>query len=498
MQHMPASAQRTSVIGLNVTEESSQPMSTIVNQLAEFAAGAESSPLPEAVITESKRALLDSLGCAVASLDEEGAQRGIVYAERLGGNSGDASIIGTHKTTSVPAAAFANAELINALDQDSVLPPGHVSPYVIPGMLATAESLRTPGKRLLAAVAVAHEMSFRIGKATDYLRDIKDGVVTLPKITGYGSTLFGGAAAVGMIKGFTANQLADAIGIMGSTMPTNTQRAWMMHSPPTTVKYQMAGPSALAAVTAANLAEIGHIGDRLMLDDREYGFPRFIGTSRWEPAPITAKLGTEWGFPQFLSIKPYPHCRVMHALFDALIEIVQENDLKPDEISAINAWGESFVMQPSWTNQEIRNARDAQFSMTHGLAMAAHRIPPGKDWQTLEAVLNPSVLALNERTTFQPHPDHAAALAKDPAARMSRIEVHARRTVFRGERDYPKGSPSPDPSTYMSNDELIAKFMHNVEDTVSQSNAQAVVEAVFDLENIDDASKIVHLLRPSR
>jgi 2-methylcitrate dehydratase PrpD len=473
-------------------------MSTIVNQLADFAANAENSPLPEVVASESKRALLDSLGCAVASVDEAGAQRGIAYAGKLGGTSGEATIIGTHNTTSVPAAAFANGELINALDQDSVLPPGHVSPYVLPGMLATAESLQSTGRRLLESVAVAHEMSFRIGKATDYLRDIKDGMVTIPKITGYSSTLFGAAAAVGMIKGFSTDKLADAIGIMGSTMPANTQRAWMMHAPPTTVKYQLAGGSALAAVTAANLAELGHIGDRLMLDDREYGFPRFIGTTRWEPSSITQGLGSEWGFPGFLSIKPYPHCRVMHALFDALIEIVETNDIQPDEITAINAWGESFVMQPAWTNQEIRDPRDAQFSMTHGLAMAAHRIAPGKDWQTPEAVLRPSVLALNERTTFQPHPDHAAALASDPAARMSRIEVHARRTVFRGERNYPKGSPSPDPSTYMSNDELIAKFMHNVEDTVSESNAQAVVDAVFDLENVDDVSRVIHLLRPSK
>jgi hypothetical protein len=50
----------------------------------------------------------------------------------------------------------------------------------------------------------------------------------------------------------------------------------------------------------------------------------------------------------------------------------------------------------------------------------------------------------------------------------------------------------------MNNDELIAKFMHNVEDVVSVSNAKAVVDAVFDLENIDDVSMILQLLRPSK
>ncbi|WP_336158826.1 MmgE/PrpD family protein [Amycolatopsis sp. VC5-11] len=469
-------------------------MATIIEQLAGFAAGADAREFPDEVIRESQRILLDSLGCAVASLGDEGAQRGVDYARYLGGAEGPASILGTGTKTSVPAAAFANAELINALDQDAVLPPGHVTPYVLPGALATAESLRVSGTKLLEAIAVAHEMSYRIGKATDYLRDIKDGVVTIPDVIGYSSTLFGAAAAIGVAKGLERETLADALGIMGSTAPTNTQRAWMMHAPSTTIKYQLAGGLALSAVTAANLAERGHTGDRQMLDDREYGFPRFIGTSRWEPAPITAGLGTEWTFTPFQSFKPYPHCRVMHALFDALTEIVETHDIRPDEIDAITAWGESFVLQPVWQNETIRNPRDAQFSMTHGLALAAHRVPPGKDWQTPETVLDPSVLDLTKKASFQAHPDYTEALKSNPAARRSRVEVQARGTTYRGERAYPKGSPSPDPASYMTDDELAAKFRHNVEGVVVDPDA--IVQAVFDLRNVQDVSELLNQLKP--
>jgi 2-methylcitrate dehydratase PrpD len=471
-------------------------MSTIINKLAEFADSVDYHELPEVVARESKRILLDSLGCAVASLDDAGAQRGISYAKTLGGTGGGASILGTEIKTSVPAAAFANAELINALDQDAVLPPGHVAPYVLPGALATAESGHSPGKRLLTAIAVAHEISYRIGQSTDYLRDIKDGVVTIPKVIGYSSTLFGAAAAIGVVKGLPTEVIADSLGIMGSTVPANTQRAWMMHAPATTIKYQLAGGMALSAVTAAGLAELGHTGDRQILDDRDYGFPRFIGTSRWEPAPILGQLGTKWTFTPFQSFKPYPHCRVMHSLLDALIEIVDENDIRPDEIDAIHAWGESFVMQPTWVNTQIRNPRDAQFSMTHGLALAAHRIPAGKDWQTVETVRDPSILALTQRTTFQPHPGHAAAIAENPAARKSRVEVHARGRVYDGQRDYPKGSPSPVPETYMTDEELIAKFRHNVEGVMTRGNADAVVEAVYQLEDLSDVADLAPLLSP--
>jgi 2-methylcitrate dehydratase PrpD len=254
---------------------------------------------------------------------------------------------------------------------------------------------------------------------------------------------------------------------------------------------------ALSAVTAANMAALGHTGDRQILDDREYGFPRFIGTSRWEPAPITADLGHKWTFTPFQSFKPYPHCRVMHALFDALSDIVETNNIAPDEIDEINAWGESFVMQPVWVNETIRNPRDAQFSMTHGLALAAHRIPPGKDWQTPEAVLNPSVLALTERTTFAEHPDYTASLASNPAARQSRIEVRARNTVFTGERAYPKGSPSPDPDTYMTDAQLIAKFEHNISGVLSARAGDAIIDAVFHLSELENVALLTRYLQPS-
>ncbi|GAB92559.1 hypothetical protein GORHZ_183_00180 [Gordonia rhizosphera NBRC 16068] len=470
-------------------------MSTIVERLAEFAANIRLEALPDSVVAESKRVLLDSLGCAVASLEDAASQRGVEYGVQLGGENGPATILGTGRTSSVGGAAFANAELINGLDQDAVLPPGHVTPYVLPGALANAEALGASGARLLTAIAVAHEMSYRIGQATDYLRDIRDGVVTIPKIIGYSSTLFGGAAANGVVKGFLTETMADALGIMGSTMPTNTQRAWMMHAPSTTIKYQLPGAMALSTVTAAAMAELGHTGDRAILDDREFGFPRFIGTARWEPAPITAELGEQWTFPQYQAFKPYPHCRVMHGLFDALIEIVTEHDIRPGEIESIDAWGESFVMQPVWVNEDIRNPRDAQFSMTHGLALAAHRLPPGKGWQTMDAIHDRSVLDLMARSTFHAHPDFAEALAADPSARTTRLELRAHGQSFVGERQYPKGVLSPNPDTYMTDEELIAKFRHNVDGMLADDDIDHVIDAVFDLEQVDDVSVVLGRMR---
>jgi 2-methylcitrate dehydratase PrpD len=467
---------------------------TIVEELADFTRRSNYSELPAEVVDECKRLLLDSIGCALASTEEPKGRIGIEYGRLLGGSGDDATIIGTSDRASIFGASFANGELINALDFDSVLPPGHVSPYVLPGALAVAESTGASGKELIAAVAVAHEMSYRMGKAMDYVRDVKDGKSSPPPIVGYSSTVFGATAAIVRLKALAQDVVANALGIAGAIGPVNAHRAWTMHSPSSTIKYLMAGPLAETALTAAHMAELGHRGDLQLLDDAEFGYRRFIGTGRWVPEAITAQLGSDWQFPPGVSYKPYPHCRIMHAQFDALIEIVEQNDIRPEEIEGINAWGEGWVEQPIWLNRTIEHVHDAQFSMAHGLSVAAHRIPPGKAWQDPDVVFSRSVLDLMDKTTTAVHPDYAEKVSADAASRPSRIEVTARGTSFVAERSYPKGSPSPDPSTFMTTDELVAKFGRNAEDVLPAGTVDGVVEAILNLETARDVGTVMSRL----
>ncbi|MFB9123476.1 MmgE/PrpD family protein [Paraburkholderia dipogonis] len=469
---------------------------TLIEQLADFSARTDFDQLPRAVVDECKRILLDSIGCAVAAIGEPKGRIGIDYARIMGGGDSEATVIGTGERVSIFGAAFANGELINALDMDAVVPPGHVAPYVLPGALAVGEANRAPGKALISAIAISHEMSYRLGKAMDYLRDTKDGKVSPPPVYGYSSTVFGATAAIVKLKGLSADVLANALGIAGSIAPVNSQVAWFQHAPSSTIKYLLAGALAQTAMTAAHMAEFGHRGDVQILDDREYGFPRFIGTRRWEPGHITAGLGSEWQFPTEQAYKPYPHCRILHALLDSLTEIVDEHDIKPGEIDGIKAWVEGFVEQPVWLNRDIRHVHDAQFSIAHGLALGAHRVPPGKAWQDPELVFGHSVMELMNKVTHEVHPNYVELLSGHAASRPAKIEISARGKTFVGERRYPKGSPSPDPASTMSNDELAAKFRRNAQGVIAGDRVDKVIEAIFDLENVDDFASIMRALGP--
>ena len=469
---------------------------TIIMQLAEFVDALRFEDLPNDVVEESKRIILDSIGCAIGGTTHDKGGIGIEFARSFG-SSEEATVIGCDDRLSCMGASFANGELMNALDFDAILPPGHVTPYVLPAALAVGESIGASGRSLIVATALAHEMSYRIGKALDYMRDIKDGKLVLPPIFGYSCTIFGSAAGAGKLKGFDKEVMADALGIAGSISPVNSHWTWTQHSPSTTIKYLHAGWLNLGALTAAGMAELGHKGDIRIMDD-EWGYWRFIGSSRWEPSGITGDLGKRWLFPPSQSYKVYPHCRVLAAPMDALMYIVEENDIKPEEIEGINALIEGICMQPVWLNRTIENPTDAQFSVAHGLSLAAHRIPPGKRWQDRETVMNPSVFKLMDKVSFDVHPDYIRSIIENPAARPSRVEVKARGKVFIEERLYPKGSPSPQPETFTTMEELVAKFKSNAQGVLPPQKIDSAVSAILDLEAMDKIAELMEIvsLRP--
>jgi 2-methylcitrate dehydratase PrpD len=475
-------------------------MTTNVEALAEFTFKTNFEQLPAAVVDESKRLLVDSLGCALGGLSHPKGVIAVKYAQLQGpGAPGEqATVLGTGDRVSATAAAFANGELINALDFDAILPPGHVSPYVIPGALAAAEAAGASGRSLLSAVAISHEMTNRIGKALDYLRDMKDGKPTPPAVFGYSSTVFGAAAAIGKVRGHSLDTLVADLGIAGAVSPVNTQWSWSVHSPTATVKYGLPGAVVQAAMAAAYLAQLGHTGDIQVLDDGEHGYRRLIGSARWQPERITPGLGSEWYFPAEQSYKPYPHCRILHAPLDVLREIVEANDIKPSDIESITAWVEAWVMKPLWTNRTVKHVTQAQFSMAHGLALGAHRIPPGKRWQSPEVVFDPSVLALMEKVHYEVHPDYAGRLAGDAASRPARIEVKARGKTFVGEAFYPKGSLSPDPATRLTNDEISAKFVSNAEGVLEPRAIDRALQQLWNVEQVASVGALVETLSGKR
>ena len=146
-----------------------------------------------------------------------------------------------------------------------------------------------------------------------------------------------------------------------------------------------------------------------------------------------------------------------------------------------------------WLNRKIVRVQDAQFSMPHGIATAAHLVPPGKAWQDPEFVFSSSVMSLMDRVTTHADPAFVKLLEDDPASRPARVELRARGQEFVKEKRYAKGSPSPDPSSYMTDEEVAQKFRHNCEGVLPQANVDRIIHEVMTLEGVKDIAPIMRL-----
>jgi hypothetical protein len=74
------------------------------------------------------------------------------------------------------------------------------------------------------------------------------------------------------------------------------------------------------------------------------------------------------------------------------------------------------------------------------------------------------------------------------------VEIRARGQTFVGEKRFPKGTPSPDPESFMTTDELVLKFRNNADGVISAASIDSVVDQVLNLEKVADFGAVMRQL----
>ena len=204
-------------------------------------------------------------------------------------------------------------------------------------------------------------------------------------------------------------------------------------------------------------------------------------------------LGKVWRFPPVTSYKPYPACRMFHGALDCFSYMVEKENLKPAEIASIKVYMESNTVLFK-DRRLVETQIDTQFSVPFVFSLVAHRIKPGPQWEDPETYTNRGILKFMDKVSFGTHPRYIQDLAEDPRSRTAKVEVVARGKTFVEERRYPKGSPSPDKTTYMTDEELVAKFRDNASRILPPGKIDEAVDALMNLENVADIREICKLI----
>jgi 2-methylcitrate dehydratase PrpD len=271
-------------------------MDEIMEQLVKFVMETTFDDLPEELVHETKRTLLDCLGCGVGGLRTKRGRISTQMAQRMGGTP-ESTILGTAGKVSCVHAAFANGELINALDYDTTF-SNHIPPYVIPAPLAVGETVSAPGKDLILSVALGQEVARRIRLAATGpywpKPDEPDrGKIIYGYVSGNSSSVFGATVGAGKMLNLSPEKMASAMGIAAYAGPPSTYSKWMRTVPGRMTKYGPPGFSAEVGVQSALLADMGYYGDTDVFEG-EYGYWRFSGYQEWNKDKVVADLGKKW------------------------------------------------------------------------------------------------------------------------------------------------------------------------------------------------------------
>jgi 2-methylcitrate dehydratase PrpD len=470
-------------------------MTENTKKLAAFIAGLDFSDLPSDIIHENKRVLLDSLGCAIAGDSMQASKIVSQIAVRLGGKD-EATILGRNSKVACTNAAFANAQLINAQDFDAGS-VGHDTPAIIAGALAAAETNNASGKDLVLAIALGHELATRL-KAAEAAPPSPDGIGTgkTGNLEGLGYAFVTLAVAASSGKLFTLNpeQIRRALGIASFIHPPNTNKRYFDISPVWNVKYTVFGQVAETGVISALLAQMGFTGDDEILD-RESCFWKAAGQKAWTPDKIVQNIGEKW--THTISYKRYPSNYPTAGAKDCLSEIIEENDVQPEEIEKITARIWPIWQYRSMRENRLRTEEDFIFNVPYQLTCAAFRINPTR-WLDPEVRKDPELSGFMKRVKFDidcDEKEYNQAKESNPKANLCSAEIVARGTTFKKQTLYRKGLNSP-PECRMTDNELVDKFKGNVSKILSGGAAMKVAGAIFEIDKFGRASDVIGMLSP--
>ena len=297
----------------------------LTQQLAAFVIDTRDSDVPAAVMDGARDALLDTLGCTLAGSLDEGAEIAQRWVMETGARA-QATVLGTHLSTSPAEAAFANGLAAHALDFDDAMVTlrGHPTAPMLGSGLAVGEATNASGKAVLAAISIGLEVGGKLGPAFGAGHYMK----------GWHSTatvgVFGATAVAARLWGLTVAQLQTAWGIAASEM------SGLIRNFGTMTKPFHAGHAARSAVMAAWMAKNGFTADDHIFDGKNNLFDTYAGADAVPLTSTLAHLGKPWEMlTPGIYVKRYPCCYCNHRPVGGMFELIKQHHIKADEVTKV-------------------------------------------------------------------------------------------------------------------------------------------------------------------
>ena len=446
--------------------------------LARFGAALQYDDIPAAVVARIKLSLLDSLGCCLFGATLPWTRKVAELADHEGAKP-VATLIGLGRKTSAALAALVNGTSGHAFELDDI----HKESIVHAGSIATPVALglgevrgRTTGRDVLTAMIAGYEIGHRVGSAATmslFFRGFH------PQGS---SGVYVAAATAARLLGLDAQRFQHALGIAGS------QAGGLMAAQEgAMVKRFHSGRAAQSGVYAAQLASRDFTG---IPDALEAPYGGYLSTysDKPDPARLTAGLGTTW---ETLNVGYKPHASVtsIHSALDGLAGIMQEQQLKADDIARVEAGLSPMTHVHCAWEYQAQGVTAAQMNLYYGMAVIALDGAAFTEQFRESRLSDPRILDFISR--IGAHVDPEVEQMGAPFRHASRVTITTRDgRVFEKLSLHRRGSPE----NPLAPEEVVHKFRNVVAPCMNKAAAERIVTAVDGFESLADLQDLMPLL----
>jgi 2-methylcitrate dehydratase PrpD len=273
--------------------------------LSDFIVGLNVERLPEAVVHQAKRCLMDWLGVTLAGSADPSVDVFLAVADDVAATP-QATVLGCGLRTGLLHAVLTNGYMSHVLDFDDTFNPArttvHGSAPVWPAVLGLSERGTIGGSRAITAFVAGFETEVRIALAAGPAHYEAGWHVT--GTVGH----FGAAAAAAQVLGLRPEQTASALGAAG------TQAAGLKGVYGSMGKALHPGKAAMDGLLSALLAARGFDASSSILETK-HGFLSVLSS---DPDPDLAidGLGESWTLLED-GFKPYACGSLTHPTIEA-------------------------------------------------------------------------------------------------------------------------------------------------------------------------------------
>ena len=446
--------------------------------LALFASTLRFEHIPANVVQRAEDLLLVWFGSALAGKGARAVESIERFALHMGPSDGPAEVLVSRRRTTPLFAAMVNAAASHFAEQDdvhngSVFHPGAV---VFPPALAIAQAQGSSGRDLLTAAVAGYEVGIRVG---EFLGRSHYKVF---HTTGTAGTVAAAAAAGRMLE-LSPERMRHAFGSAG----TQAAGLWEFLRDAADSKQLHVAKAAGDGLLAAYLAHDGFTGAARILEGAQ-GMAAGMSTDA-DPARLTDRLGERWALTE-TSFKWHAACRHTHPAADALLQIVTDHDIAPENIAEITAHVHQAAIDVLGPVANPSTVHQAKFSMGTVLGMIATFRRAGlAEFQ--HHFRDPRVVALRDRVRMVQDEDVEAAYPQRWIGKVDVVTRDGRTLTSRVEE------PRGDPGNSLSGSEVLDKAVRLAEwsGAATAAEVRAVAQRIYALEG---APKIEFLLAPRR